>query len=267
MPLVRAIGPGAFFALKANLSRPVLSCGSDMRSDMAKVIVERPRVGSRLPSRKKGYRKYLQHTNIENLPRNEPMQGRWRGRGRWLNEHLWPMRRFLRSNVGRTWDKIYQDLCEHVALDNAVQNHVLSHIFDYVQRFVQFENGHITALSRWGGRKRLRPGEMYVCPTSGILKVVRPPKSRPLSRRVQVSPRVQMHWREDAWWEVRLADYPADPEERWDHWLERPLARLTLADCQKAYGGKLVAISKRLLKPSEVRELRRRMRGAAVILR
>ena len=195
------------------------------------------------------------------------MLGRWRGRGRWLNEHLGPMRRFLRSNVGRPWNKIYQDLCEHVALDNAVQNHVLSHIFDYVQLHVQLENGRITAMSRWGGRRSLRPGEMYVCPSSGILKVVRPPKSRPVSRRVQCSPRVQMHWRDNAWWEVRLGDYPADPGERRDIWLERPIARLTLAVCQKTYGGKLVAISKRPLKPSEVRELRRRMRGAAVILR
>lgn len=68
-----------------------------MREDMDKVIVERPRIGSRLPSRKKGYRKYVQNTAIDNLPLREPMLGRWRGRERWLNEHLGPMRRFLRS--------------------------------------------------------------------------------------------------------------------------------------------------------------------------
>jgi hypothetical protein len=57
-----------------------------MREDMDKVIVERPRIGSRLPSRKKGYRKYVQSMPLEDSPRNEPMLGRWRGREKWLNE-------------------------------------------------------------------------------------------------------------------------------------------------------------------------------------
>src|SRR5262245_27860576 len=102
-----------------------------MRSDMDKVIVERPRFRSRAPSRKKGYRKYLQRTGIDQLPVREPMLGRWHGMGKFLNEHLGPMRRFLRSNIGRPWNKVHQELCEHVSFENAVQAHVLTHIYDY----------------------------------------------------------------------------------------------------------------------------------------
>ncbi len=30
------------------------------------------------------------------------------------NEHLGPMRRFLANERGRPWNKVHQDLCEHV---------------------------------------------------------------------------------------------------------------------------------------------------------
>jgi hypothetical protein len=103
-----------------------------MREDMDKVIVERPRVGSRMPSRKKGYRKSLQNVDADDLPNREPMLGRWRGREKCLNEHLGPMRRFLRSQVGRPWNRVHQELCEHVSFDNAAQKHVLTHVFDFV---------------------------------------------------------------------------------------------------------------------------------------
>jgi hypothetical protein len=129
-----------------------------MRADMAKVIVERPRVGSRAPSRKKGYRKYIQQTGLDDLPRREPLLGHWRGKGRWLNEHLGPMRRFLRSNVGRPWNKVHQELCEHVSFDNPVQSHVLTHIFDYVQKHVEVRGRAVFSLNRW--RRPLQPGTM-----------------------------------------------------------------------------------------------------------
>ena len=97
-----------------------------MRADMDKVIVERPRFGSSMPTRKKGYRKSLQSAAVHDLPRREPMMGRWRGMQRFLNEYLGPIQRFLRSRVGRPWNRVHQELCEHVSFDNAVQKHVLA---------------------------------------------------------------------------------------------------------------------------------------------
>jgi hypothetical protein len=150
-----------------------------MREDMAKVIVERPRYGSRNRSRKKGYRKYIQKSPMDELPSREPLLGRWRGMSKSLNEHLGPMRRFLRSNVGRPWNKVHQELCEHVSFNNAVQAHVLAHIQQYVHRHVDLVEGAVVHRQRcWLGSRSLKPDEMYVCPATGLLKVVRRSRRR-----------------------------------------------------------------------------------------
>lgn len=232
-----------------------------MRSDMAKVIVERPRVGSRSPSRKKGYRKYLQSMPIDELPRNEPMLGRWKGRAKWLNEHLGPMRRFLRSNVGRPWNKVHRDLCEHVSFDNAVQGHVLSHIYDYVHLHVEVED-NATVYSRPGLRQRCKLGEntMYVCPNSGILKVVRANLQRHPNTRISSSEHTQYLYRDKVWWEVQLRSTQNVAGDRWDVWLERDVSQLTERDCILSYGDNLFATSKRPLSPEETRQLHRGLR-------
>jgi hypothetical protein len=231
-----------------------------MREDMAKVIVERPRIGSRLRSRKKGYRKHVQQTGVEELPRREPMLGRWRGRERWLNEHLGPMRRFLRSNVGRPWNKVHQDLCEHVSFDNAVQMHVLTHVFDYVERLVRVDGNRIIPTAGFRHDRPLPAGHMYVCPNTGLLRVVRKPKQRSQPKRHIIDATLQYRFRDNVWWEVRVDKLPSDPGELWDVWLERDVARLTETDCIAEYGGKLFACSKRPLTPREARDLRRELR-------
>lgn len=149
---------------------------------MAKVIVERPRIGSRAPSRKKGYRRSLQRVADADLPHREPMLGRWRGMQRELNEHLGPLRRYLRSQVGRPWNGVYHDLREHVSFNNAVQKHVLSHVFQFVVQFVNLEDRKPVHRGGWRNGHPLRAGEMYICPASGLLKTV-PDKRRRSSRR------------------------------------------------------------------------------------
>jgi hypothetical protein len=231
-----------------------------MRPDMAKVIVERPRVGSRLKSRKKGYQKYLQQADFTHLPRVEPMLGRWRGMQKWFNEHLGPMRRYLRSQGGRPWNSIYKDLREHVRFDNVVQKHVLTHVFDYVHLEVRIENDRVVNESEWRRNIVLGPGEMYVCPRSGILKVVRPRREFRPKRRVQFVPLVQFHFRDNTWWEVRLRERPNQPGELWDFWLEKSVAKVSVVEQKSIYGGNFVAVSKRALSRVEVRNLNRRIR-------
>lgn len=231
-----------------------------MRQDMAKVIVERPRYGSRLPSRKKGYGKFTQSTEIADLPKHEPMLGRWRGRQRRLNEHLGPMRRFLRSNIGRPWNKVHQELCEYVSFDNAVQAHVLTHVHDYVQRHVQICGRRIIAVRQWGHRLEMRPGEMYICPNTGLLKEVKRNKSRRPPSQYVLDPVVRFMKRDESWWEVRVRTRPEEPSIEWDVWLEKDVAATAPREYETAYGGKLFAVSKRALTPQEIREVRRRLR-------
>ena len=56
-----------------------------------------------------------------------------------LNEHLGPLRRYLSSQVGRPWDKVYAEICAHISVDSAVQDHVRDHVFDYVTVDVLFQ--------------------------------------------------------------------------------------------------------------------------------
>jgi hypothetical protein len=228
---------------------------------MDKVIVERPRIGSRLRSRKKGYRKYIQRASLDNLPHREPMLGRWHGREKSLNEHLGPMRRFLRSQVGRPWNKVHQDLCEHISFDNAVQKHVLAHVFQFVRRLVKVRRGVVYSaeLTGWLRGYELKPGEMYICPRTGLLKVVRAKRQVIRPRKIEVSPTVQCHWRDNTWWEVRLRKLPAVTDELWELWLERLVNKLTEAELMAEYGGKFIAVSKRLLSRTEIRRLNRLM--------
>jgi len=233
-----------------------------MRADMAKVIVERPRFGSRLPSRKKGYRKFTQRVPLEDQPKQEPLLGRWKGCQKNLNEHLGPMRRFLRSNLGRPWNKVHKDLCEHVSFNNPVQAHVLTHVYQYVNQHVKVMNSaHVVLVcSAWAYGDRLRPGELYICPRTGLLKAVRPDRRRTPPTKISGNGLVQYLWRDNAWWEVQLRHLPDNPQELWDVWLERDVIDLTAEDCRVAYGGKLFAVSKRPLNREETRQLYRKLR-------
>lgn len=266
-----------------------------MRADMAKVIVERPRVGSRLPSRKKGYRKYVQKTGVENLPIREPMLGHWRGERKSLNEHLGPMRRFLRSNIGRPWNKVHQELCEHVSFDNPVQSHVLTHVFDFVKQHVEFRGLDIFESQGWRRMRALPAGTMYICPKTGLLRVVRKKVRRSQKTRVGLGRLLQFHCVGGVWWELRLQPLTRrefankmlayrphthrplptrklifrrhsarrpDVADRmnWDVWLERWVSSDDDAELTSIYGNRLYAISKRILNSTETRDLYRKLR-------
>jgi hypothetical protein len=103
-----------------------------MRSDMAKVIVERPRFGSRIKGKPKGLRRRQQRLGHEGMPRREGMKRRCNGNCKSLNEHLGPLRRYLMAQVGRPWDKVFADICRHINRNSAVQDHVRDHVDDYV---------------------------------------------------------------------------------------------------------------------------------------
>src|SRR5262245_21729125 len=112
-----------------------------MRSDMAKVIVERPRKYAN-PHTAKGDRKAMQRTPEAELPRREGMN-QLRGKTKCFNEHLGPLRRFLRSRVGRPWNQVFAEICQHLRQDSAIQSHVRDHLWDYVVRHVEERDGEL----------------------------------------------------------------------------------------------------------------------------
>jgi hypothetical protein len=154
-----------------------------VRRDMAKVIVERPRHGSRLRGARKGYRKRFHKIALEDQPKRERIEERGGGMKN-FNEHLGPLRRYLLGQVDRPWNKVYSEICTNLSRDSVVQDHVRDHVWDYVEVNVKLKNGQPCYASGrlcdqplntyWWGRFPI----LYVCPKSGLLRRVKPPRGR-----------------------------------------------------------------------------------------
>lgn len=97
-----------------------------MRKDMAKVIVERPRVGGKTQKNGRPPR------DMEDLPRRQSMRRKHHDRKE-LNENLNPLERYLESKVGRKWDNVFSDICKNLKLDTAIQKHVRDHLKQMVE--------------------------------------------------------------------------------------------------------------------------------------
>lgn len=147
-----------------------------MRRDMAKVIVERPRRGSR----------YMKYHNVRSrekrqmydAPMKQGMRYHHRRTGReWreLNEHLEPLKRYLRSQVGRPWNDVYSEISEHVRVTNAVQQHIRDHVkWEVATNTMMVDGRRYVHTSLWPSP--LGPNELYV-DDHGVLRLT-PPRSR-----------------------------------------------------------------------------------------
>lgn len=145
-----------------------------MRRDMHKVIVERERRGSRGPFRRGLGEK---NTRPDDLPAKQGIRKRHQKVGlRSLNENLSPLKRFLRKQVGRPWDKVYSEISANLRASSAVQQHVRDHVWDFVERHpVLGARGVVYGRMRWGIAQRieLRPGDLYIHPKTGLLAAVK----------------------------------------------------------------------------------------------
>lgn len=181
-----------------------------MREDMARVIVERPRIK---PRNNRIGRRLI----IDELPNKEDMRRARAERGvrKQLNENLAPLRRYLEKQVGRPWDKVYSEIAAHLRADNAVQQHMRDHLRDFVAITPRRGIVHWTTTRSGLWRQRL-----YVDPTSGLLcrtdqlpeekarrraKINRCPP--PVARIALTSDR-ELRLINGHWFEVRLAQLP-----------------------------------------------------------
>jgi hypothetical protein len=142
---------------------------------MHKVIVERPRRGSRGPYRGIPWEK---NADLDNLPAKEGVRKRHVASGarKELNENLAPLKRYLQKQVGRPWNSVYRDISAGLKATSAVQQHVRDHVWDYVHRQVTIEgrNHVVRGPPHWPWRHAaLRAGELYIHPTTGILTAVK----------------------------------------------------------------------------------------------
>lgn len=151
---------------------------------MAKVIVERPRIGSRNSSDDpKGWRRrrYGKGNDPEDLPSKESMsRGRKYGDDKQLNEHLRPLYRYLDKQVGRPWDKVFSEICERINMNSTVQRHIMQHVFDHVADKLHVGDDGVPMIHySFGGFRPIYDSwyKLYVHPVDGLLKKVKKPKN------------------------------------------------------------------------------------------
>src|SRR5262245_52417952 len=240
-----------------------------MRADMGKVLVERPRLGRRRAAKwpGKGYRKRLKKCLDagDPPPTREGIKVRYGHDTKFFNEHLGPLRRFLDSNVGRPWDKVYSEICRHVDRGNVVQKHILTHLFEYVVVHTVLIDGQPCRGEAYGRsygqplRTSSRYHQWYVCPKSGLLKrsrYVTRTRKRPAPPRRVVLNKKQMCLFVGGQWElVTVAPFPGLNEPRgYDVMLKRDVSGYWggEADAQRMYGSAVYAVARRPLSRKEL---------------
>lgn len=141
-----------------------------MRKDIKYVIIERPRTGGK--RWKPGRSKY----DLEDNPppdKEGSLRKKYGYNGKELNDFLAPLEGFLRKSVGRPWDKVYSEICENLRMDSVTQRHVRSHVFGFVEKHAYVKDNIVCYFSPYSGYQPLRKGDLYICPKSGLLKVMK----------------------------------------------------------------------------------------------
>jgi hypothetical protein len=146
-----------------------------MRSDMGRVVIERPRYGSSQRSPKiRHFRGQVdRHGDYDGPVRLPSSRGKIEGfaatiEGKNFTDRLGPLRRYLQKNVGRPWDKIYGEARAALTTGGWGVEHVFhAHFLREVDRDV-FRDTDGQLISRRYGVDRKVAG-FYVDPRTGLL--------------------------------------------------------------------------------------------------
>ena len=259
-----------------------------MRKDMSKVIVERPRLGRSRAGLKPG------RTRVVTDDEGEPLRAARGGRApkadklqktKSLNENLNPLKRYLASQVGRPWRKVFSEISEHLKPTSTVQQHVRDHLGDFVAIKARSVKGVLWAQTPWGKPMPIsETGHLYyVHARTGLLlknesrvtwkqaeRKFREREDAERAKRMRViDAATQVHLFKDAWWEVKLAKVK-QYQKRGPHGGGTYLAQDRYADvvhsaklsgmaAEKLYGRHGVyACAKRQLSRAEIKRLKLR---------
>ncbi len=242
-----------------------------MRTDMAKILVERPRPRSRVLRGRDG-RKYRDASEASFLPMKAGYQDL-----KSLNENLHPLQRYLARQVNRPWDHVFREICAVIDGRSAVQRHILQHLHQHVAIQTRRVGGTLLDC----GEGLFGPGPvwqpMYVDPRTGLLRLnvadaLHSRRSRERQRAAErglaarwreLSPTQQLHRLGGQWFLVELAALPRAPESAWDAVRRCRVARgpggtrlsVEEREAQQCFGRPdIYAASKRQLSSREMRD-------------
>lgn len=217
------------------------------------IVIERPRVGSRDKNLKKD-KKALQIVDGEDYEgsRYEPL---CRSKTKHLSDHLGPLRRLLSSKVGQPWDDIYSELSQRLDRSTVTGQHVIDHLWDYVERNVVVIDG-IPCRKTNSSYKRNQLAywrdDFYVHPDTGILCIVKKaPKITPKRRDDLIVIDSYHHYRKlnELWYLITLQDLPFMED------VTDVVLKITLKPEMAwiEYGRKVYAVSKRQCNKKEIK--------------
>jgi hypothetical protein len=232
-----------------------------MRSDMHKVLVEEPRHGGG-PS-KKNRRGNL---SDELLPKFEGIKRPHKCRKR-FGEHLGPLKRWLRSNVGRPWNDVYSEAARVMKGGTPVRAHIRFHMMHMIVRDTFMRDGEVWCY-QYSQEKRVSSlgshsvwPTFYVHPITGILLGV--PEKR---RKRYPSQRGQpgIHWVNPAsvlrqlngiWFECHLEPFSADAPRTLRQYDHAEQKHLSAEQANTIYDDVLRCTHKRQLSSRELKRL------------
>ncbi|QQR87972.1 MAG: hypothetical protein IPJ76_07045 [Flavobacteriales bacterium] len=126
----------------------------------------------------KGYLKRTRHSVPDGPTMHESIKARHTGERKGLNDNLEPLIRYLRSHVGKHWDKVHSDLCRSLDTNTVTGHHVMQHLKHLVHTNVVKDGMRL--ITHDGRQPRelkddtwYRLPEFYVHPKSGVLMVVK----------------------------------------------------------------------------------------------
>jgi hypothetical protein len=181
---------------------------------MARIIVERPRLGGH------GYKeKKIHKSDFEDLPCHESMSKHYGWASKELNENLAPLKRYLHSQIGRPWDKVHSEISKHIKLNSAVQRHILQHLEQMIETKTFLGNdGKVYARGMFGDslidEKYSSWCDLYVHPKTRLVRKIAPKKhikEIKETRRVDVGRFEQYHKINGVWYSVSLKEIPKVP--------------------------------------------------------
>ncbi len=183
------------------------------------IVIERPRGGTRISQKKlTGFKKELNKITQEASQDGllSPYLIKSRKKTKWLSDHLGPLRRFLRSKVGQPWNQVYSELCQRLDRNTVTGQHVLDHVWDYVERHVELIDGIAYHKSEWKCGQPLGRGwrdDFYVHPETGILCLGpripwKPQKPQPRTDVVILDDFRQYRLIDDIWYLITFKAFP-----------------------------------------------------------
>ena len=148
-----------------------------MREDMKFVVLDRPRLNHDFRMCK-GERRKLQ-CDWETLPQRESMKVHWHFHRRYkakrlvgrddrrkqFNDHLSPLRRFLKTRLGSDWNDLNSEIRQEASTRTVLGFHLMHHFWRMIRRNVFVVDGVVFS----NRCQQLSSGSFYIDPTSNKL--------------------------------------------------------------------------------------------------